>query len=179
MLNCSKFVIKPIVMNLLFNIAILSTGNKLTCDCRLSWLHKLRNDTKSKRLKASLDRLNCIMDTKVKTSVPNIKVELINVISKDLKKDVEKDKIYEEIGEEDDENFYDEMQDQDHSGDNKIEYRRKLLEIPTEMLPCPKKLSYEESFSPPTQDEVRYYQSSSSKNNLDIVLMFIVVVNVL
>lgn len=118
------------------------------------------------------------MDTKVKTNLQNVKVELINVNSKDLKKDIEKEKNYEEI-EEDDENFYDEMQDQDNSGDNKIEYKRKLLEIPTAMLPCPKKLSYEESFSPPTQDEVRYYQNSSSKNNLDIVLIFIVMVNVL
>lgn len=157
----------------------MSTGNKLTCDCRVSWLHKLRNETKSKRLKASLDRLNCIMDTKIKANPPNVKLEIINVVSKDLKKDVEKEKIYEDIEEDDDENFYDEMQDQDNSGDNKIEYRRKLLEIPTEMLPCPKKLSYEDSFSPPTQDEVRYYQSSSSKNNLDIVLMLIVTVNVL
>lgn len=119
------------------------------------------------------------MDTKVKTNLPNVKVEMINVVSKDLKKDTEREKIYDEIEEEDDENFYDEMQDQDNSGDNKIEYRRKLLEIPTEMLPCPKKLSYEESFSPPTQDEVRYYQSSSSKNNLDIVLILIVTLNVL
>lgn len=119
------------------------------------------------------------MDTKLKTNLPNVKIERINVISKDLKKDIEREKHYEEIEEEDDENFYDEMQDQDNSDDNKIEYRRKLLEIPIEMLPCPKKLSYEDSFSPPTQDEVRYYQSSSSKHNLDIVLVLIGVVNML
>lgn len=120
------------------------------------------------------------MDTKIKSNLPTVKIERVNVISKDLKKDIEAEKSYEEIDEEDDENFYDEMQDQDNSDDNKIEYRRKLLEIPTEMLPCPKKLSYEESFSPPTQDEVRYYQSSSSKSNLDIVLLLIgIIANVL
>lgn len=61
-------------------------------------------------------------------------------------------------------NYDDAMQDQETENDNtKIEYRRKLLEIPSEMLPCPNRLIYEASYSPPTQDEVKYYKTSSSQ----------------
>lgn len=70
--------------------------------------------------------------------------------------DFEEDKIYDET-----------MQDQDTETDgSKIEYRRKLLEIPAEMLPCPNRLSYEASYSPPTQDEVKYYKTSASAKSL-------------
>lgn len=67
----------------------------------------------------------------------------------------------------DDKNYDDAMQDQEtDSGESKIEYRRKLLEIPMNMLPCPNRLSYEASYSPPTQDEVKYYYKTSSSNGL-------------
>ncbi|XP_049875394.1 connectin-like [Pectinophora gossypiella] len=168
-----------IVENMKLNYALISLdGNKLTCDCRLSWLHRLRNETKSKRLKISLDRLNCVMDNKLKTNLVDIQVEKVSPkISISYKKD---DKIYDDNEEDlgDDNMYEDTMQDQDIDSDKtKIEYRRKLLEIPTEMLPCPKKLSYEEELSPPTQDEVRYF-GSSDKSKGSIVLLILVTVHV-
>ncbi|CAH1636754.1 unnamed protein product [Spodoptera littoralis] len=150
--------VQNVLENMKSNYALISLdGNKLTCDCRLSWLHKLRNETKSKRVKASLSRLNCIMDTK--TNIGTLKIEKPQkAIQGSYKKEID----YEE--EEFEEKHYDDaMQDQETDNDDvKIEYKRKLLEIPTEMLPCPNRLIYEASFSPPTQDEVKYYKTSSS-----------------
>lgn len=159
------------------NIIFLLTGNKLACDCRLSWLHKLRNETRSRRVKASLERLNCIMDTKLKTNLGNIKIE--NTDLKVIKQ------ISDKIDDEDDnfDDVYDEMQDQDNGNDvSKREYRRKLMEIPVDMLPCANKLSYEASYSPPTQDEVKYYKTSgaNSLENISIsLIIFLILVKVL
>ncbi|KAM3960206.1 uncharacterized protein ACR2FA_005688 [Aphomia sociella] len=152
--------------NMKTHYALISlNGNKLKCDCRLSWLHTLRNETKSKRMKMSLDHLNCIMDMKLKTKLGTIVGNRENspksnpsVTWKDYEEfdDFESDKIYDEA-----------LQDRSADTDEtKIEYRRKLLEIPSDMLPCPNQLTYEASYSPPTQDEVKYYKTSSSENNV-------------
>ncbi|XP_072930622.1 uncharacterized protein [Epargyreus clarus] len=178
--------LRSVMENMKSNYALISLdGNKLTCDCRLSWLHKLRNETRSKRVRASLDRLSCIMDTKLKSYLGNVKVQKINDAS--LKTGVfrKDDKNYDEADDDvDDDNTYDDtMQDQENDLDgSKVEYKRKLLEIPAEMLPCPSKLSYEASYSPPTQDEVKYYKASSSKTcipNIVRLLAFLVLTKVL
>ncbi|XP_041981447.1 connectin-like [Aricia agestis] len=142
-------------------------GNKLSCDCRLSWLHKLRNETRSKRVKASLDRLNCIMDNKLKTNLGEIKTQI--KVTK-----VKSDKVYDD-DDEFEEDYDDTMHDQETG--NKIEFRRKLLEIPTGMLPCASKLSYEASYSPPTQDEVKYYKTSGGTRVVSTALFLIAILN--
>lgn len=99
------------------------------------------------------------MDTKT-TNIGTVKIEKPQkTIQGSFKKDID----YEE--EELEEKHYDDaMQDQETDNDDtKIEYKRKLLEIPAEMLPCPNRLIYEASYSPPTQDEVKYYKTSSSQ----------------
>lgn len=149
-----------------FNIVFyLSTGNKLTCDCRLSWLQKLRNETRSKRLKASILRLNCIMDTKLKSNLGTVNQQTkTNLITQKKELDYE---------DEEEEKQYDEMQDQENnSEEGKVEYRRKLVDIPNEILPCPNRLIYEASYSPPTQDEVKYYKASSAgRHSFDACLI--------
>lgn len=99
------------------------------------------------------------MDTKLKSNLGTVKVQTkTNLIP--LKKDLD----YEDDDEIDDKQ-YDEMQDQENdSQDTKVEYRRKLVDIPSEMLPCPNRLIYEASYSPPTQDEVKYYKASSGES---------------
>ncbi|KAJ8720369.1 hypothetical protein PYW07_012412 [Mythimna separata] len=154
--------VQNVLENMKSNYALISLdGNKLTCDCRLSWLHKLRNETKSKRVKASLSRLNCIMDTK--TNIGTVRIEKPPKTIPNIQGAYKKDVDYEE--EEFEEKHYDDaMQDQEtENDDTKIEYKRKLLEIPAEMLPCPNRLIYEASYSPPTQDEVKYYKASSGR----------------
>ncbi|XP_026493985.1 connectin-like [Vanessa tameamea] len=169
--------LRSVIDNMKSNYALISLdGNKLTCDCRLSWLHKLRNETRSKRVKASLDRLQCIMDTKLKNNLVNIKVQNAEVqykVNIGLKKEIDKNDDDEEEFEDD--NIYDDaMKDQENGLDvTKKDYRRKLMEIPVDMLPCASKLSYEASFSPPTQDEVKYYKTSGCEKCLASTVSFI------
>ncbi|KAG7301845.1 hypothetical protein JYU34_013236 [Plutella xylostella] len=144
-------------------------GNQLTCDCRLSWIYKLRNETRSKRQRVSLDRLNCIM------AEPTNNIELSRPATNKIKQtnrvvikpvvNKNEDKAYDDIDEEfGEDRAYDEpMQDQETETEKVLEYRRKLLEIPSEQLPCPHRLIHSaESHSPPTQDEVKYFKTSSS-----------------
>ncbi|XP_063624996.1 connectin-like [Cydia splendana] len=143
---------QSVLENMKSNYALISLdGNKLTCDCRLLWLHKLKNETRSKRVKASLERLSCIMDLKLKTDLGKKK--------NDIPKNPTSTHDYD--NDEFDDDKYDETMQDDTVG-NKVEYRKRLLEISTDMLPCHNKLSYEASYSPPTQDEVKYYYSASS-----------------
>lgn len=91
------------------------------------------------------------------------------------------DKSYEETdGNMEDDNVYeDTMQDQENElNGNKIEYRRKLIEIPGEALPCPSLLSFEASFSPPTQDEVKYYKSTANKKVTVSIYLLLTVLNI-
>lgn len=103
------------------------------------------------------------MDTK--TNINTIKIEKAQKSIQTIQDSYKKDIVYEE--EEFEEKHYDDaMQDQETDNDDtsiKIEYKRKLLEIPAEMLPCPNRLINEASYSPPTQDEVKYYKTSSSQ----------------
>lgn len=78
----------------------------------------------------------------------------------------------EKIYDDNDEDFtedrvYDEtMQDQETDSNKvKVEFKRKLMEIPNETLPCPyRQIHSEESYSPPTQDEVRSFKTSDSNS---------------
>ncbi|KAJ8719790.1 hypothetical protein PYW08_011965 [Mythimna loreyi] len=55
--------IKPILENLKIKNAVLYlSGNKLTCDCRLSWIQILRNETKSEPLRMALDGVTCVIN---------------------------------------------------------------------------------------------------------------------
>lgn len=103
------------------------------------------------------------MDTKLKSNLGTVKIERV-IIDRTPKTGIalKKDTEYDDDEEIADDKTYDEMQDQEND-DVKIEYRRKLVEIPSEMLPCPNRLVSEASYSPPTQDEVKYYKTSSSE----------------
>ncbi|KAG6463774.1 hypothetical protein O3G_MSEX014061 [Manduca sexta] len=174
-------VMQNVLENMKSNYAVIFLdGNKLTCDCRLSWMYKLRNETKSKRVKASLSRLSCVTDVKLKSSASNKidknneRPQRINQIGprKVFDNDYEDDDVVEE------KQYEDTMQDQENDADeSKVEYRRRLLEIPAEMLPCPNRLVYEATYSPPTQDEVKYYKASSSETvplTFNLIILFAV-----
>ncbi|CAG9583389.1 unnamed protein product [Danaus chrysippus] len=177
--------LRSLVENMKTNYALISLdGNKFTCDCRLSWLYQLRNETRSKRVRASLVRLNCIMDTKLKANLGNIKVQKsetslrVNNGAYKIEKTDDDDDDFDE-----DHVYEDAMQDQENGLDSlKIEYRRKLMEIPVDMLPCASKLSYEASYSPPTQDEVKYYKTSGCEKrflSIFILILLCTLVNIM
>ncbi|XP_059062932.1 connectin-like [Achroia grisella] len=161
-----KEVVEKILENMKTHYGLISlNGNNLTCDCRLSWLHTLYNETQSKRLKTSLKYLNCNIDNKFKistdTTIDNTENSAklnLNVYRKDYEEvDFEYDKIYDDVKSRD------------------AEANRKVLQVLDKLL-CPYRLHSEGTYSPPTQDEVRYYQASSSeKTCLNSILLLIIV----
>ncbi|XP_013184554.2 connectin [Amyelois transitella] len=64
--------IKPILENLKVKTSVLYlSGNNLSCDCRISWIQILRNETKSEPLKAALDDVTCMLQNSEKIETTN------------------------------------------------------------------------------------------------------------
>lgn len=63
--------IKPILHNLRNSTSYFQIEyNKLKCDCRLEWLHKFFNETKSESIRNGLDRVKCIIEETSSTTTP-------------------------------------------------------------------------------------------------------------
>lgn len=164
----------------------MSTGNKFACDCRLSWIHILRNETKSKRLRIALDRLNCVVDPKNKGKLIDTNLETTTLGKNDViafNKDVSKDNFEENDGDDfEEDKMYEDTPLNLESVGVQIEVRKKLLGIPYDMLPCPQKSVHSGIlYSPPTQDEVKYYKASSGVTigSSLLSLAFLMMLNVL
>ncbi|CAH2090545.1 unnamed protein product [Euphydryas editha] len=175
--------IKPILENLKMKTSVLYlSGNKLSCDCRLSWIQSLRNDTKSEPLRMALDEVTCIQN--------NGKQEATKIFNEDIVKEVKSPKsentfeIDSNSGvsqqDENDEEFY-----VDPNPSYKFETTIKpitneiaLVEIPAESLPCPGELiqNGEDSLMLSSKDENYWQPSSSLKilSNLSLVLTLVI-----
>ncbi|XP_076238506.1 leucine rich repeat protein connectin [Calliopsis andreniformis] len=58
--------IKPIVTNLYNSTShFYLSGNKLICDCKLTWIWGLRNETKNRKLRDALEELTCFLEEKI------------------------------------------------------------------------------------------------------------------
>lgn len=119
------------------------------------------------------------MDTTYKVNIPTQKQDVTYEKIAKSNQVYSKKIITDDYDDDDDvDDKYDEtMQDQENDAENKVEYRKRLIDIPIEVLPCPDRLIYEASFSPPTQDEVKYYKTSYGMklttciSNLALVLL--------
>ncbi|XP_047998111.1 connectin-like [Leguminivora glycinivorella] len=120
------------------NALISLEGNKLTCDCSLRWIFGLNNETRSKRLKAALESVTCIMDDKSNMAIGEKK----NIPKNQTTNDYENDEFDDEV--------------------DTVEYKNLLRELSPEMLRCSNKISHEASDSPPTDNEVSNHYSTSS-----------------
>ncbi|CAK9833827.1 Con [Anthophora retusa] len=147
--------IKPIVTNLYNSTSYFYlTGNKLICDCKLAWIWGLRNETKNKQLRHSLEALTCFLESNNATlKINNEDVEWNealeiarhsgeyrasglrgsssegdNVYFSD---DYESKDGYEDFSSNSD--FQPEMQ----MVEGKLHYKRTLLDLKLEELPCP------------------------------------------
>ncbi|XP_052742008.1 connectin [Bicyclus anynana] len=127
--------IKPILDNLKPSGSnLLLEENNFVCDCRLKWMHSLRNETKSQNTKDSLEGVTCKMDPPIVSSAYN--------------------KIPEETSNANQDNHYNEnavdIFTKTNSTDKKVdEYnalsdtsakkgvKRNVLKIAPETLPCP------------------------------------------
>lgn len=137
----------------------LFSGNPFTCDCRLSWIYVLRNETKDSNLRSILERVSCVTD-----SLYDRRTDSENSESEDeasIEDDSIGDESYEEYGEEKtyeitNNMMYNDPTQSDDVSDKEVS-TRKLTDIPLDVLPCPKELmqSMEETYGHPVQNEIR------------------------
>lgn len=144
-------------------MCLLFAGNPLECDCRLSWIYALRNETKDVALKHALEKVSCILETtlerRVDTDDTHIETPEVNVLADDN---------YE---------YYDKEEYNDRLK-HKSNKDKKLTDIPLEMLPCPKELmeTIEESYGHPVQNEIRlkaYSNVSKRAPSLSLLLLLL------
>lgn len=135
-------------------------GNPLSCNCRLSWIYLLRNETKDSTLKHALEKISCVADPIDKHPEDNNEIDE-NTLA---------DENYE---------YYDKGEE-DGSKEKLKAKLTKLVDIPLETLPCPKELmqSIDESYGHPIQNEIRlkaYSNVASVAPSLVILLMVILI----
>ncbi|CAB3376827.1 Hypothetical predicted protein [Cloeon dipterum] len=132
----TRETIQP-MMNQLTNRSayLLLTGNFFECDCRMNWVHALHNETNSEVVRSFLEELTCNLSS---GDIPNALLEL------------EKSKAVQPVRSRNSE--YDEDYDDEHLQDTETHnyppaakpvaspsgpVTRHLLEIPSDLLPCP------------------------------------------
>lgn len=116
------------------------TGNPFSCDCRLSWVYLLRNETKDNTLKHALEKVSCINDPTVDRRVTD---------------QDETEHTNENVLSDDTYDYYE--KGDDYIERTKASKAKKLTDIPLETLPCPRELmqTIEENYGHPVQNEIR------------------------
>ncbi|XP_031766893.2 connectin-like [Galleria mellonella] len=120
------------------SIAVYLDDNPLNCDCRLSWVYLLRNETKHNALLNALEKISCVME-------PHGHDGKDKVYNKNLLPDDSYD--YYDTNNNDYNNF---IKPTNNEG-------KKLINIPIDALPCPKEImkSIEETYGHPVQNEIK------------------------
>lgn len=168
-------------------------GNNFDCDCRLSWMHMLRNDTKSEKVRSSLEHVTCHLEPDLYGNIPlpeeETKSTLATVHHHHQKQYMSQHKnhISEKAGnrmsnddhddeteneEYDDEIFEDPQQDSSNMETNN-KNQRHLFQIPIDLLPCPEELrdSTDAPLSRLSQGEIKDYRNSCSSCCLESVVV--------
>ncbi|KAK6634020.1 hypothetical protein RUM44_004627 [Polyplax serrata] len=105
--------------------------NRLKCDCHISWIHTLRNETLNTEMRLALEDLTCIMESDGTTNLSLMTTEKpqddqtytvdVNSLQYD-DEDVEYD---------------DDIASTEYDNEAGKPPRRKIVDIPVEKLPCP------------------------------------------
>ncbi|XP_050666879.1 connectin-like isoform X2 [Leptidea sinapis] len=147
--------LRPIYDNLkLQKSYIYLEGNDFDCDCHLAWMHKLRHEAKSIKVRTSLENFLCKFSHSSNTQFTYYeKIDSkININGDKLSDDADN---IEEFHDENEESFIDEPKKV--RGDND----RTLLQIPVELLPCPTEVKSvtDRTYTYPSQNEAKDYRN--------------------
>lgn len=147
-------------MEIRYSIGPLFSGNPLSCDCRLSWIYVLRNETKDNTLKYALEKISCFTDSTVERRLndqEDIETSNENVLTGDNY------------------DYYD--KNEDYVEKKAKTKAKKLIDIPLDTLPCPKELmqTIEESYGHPVQNEIRLKYSAVGRNAPSFILYLMLV----
>ncbi|XP_050666788.1 connectin-like [Leptidea sinapis] len=153
-------IVKPILDNLKQKTSVLYlSGNRLRCDCRLSWIQVLRNETMSEPLRQALDEVTCISLTE-QTSESNINTATDS--DKELNLETESEPVQQDAN---DDVTFGEVGSFKYEDEKSLANQIVLVDIPPETLPCPNKLGHngEDSLMLSSKDESFWLPNSSVK----------------
>ncbi|CAH2041139.1 unnamed protein product, partial [Iphiclides podalirius] len=136
-------------------------GNDFECDCYLAWMHKLRHEAKSIRVRTSLENFVCKLNSDPVMNSHLMFYEKSEIGYNDFFLDDKnqirdyKDNTEDSIQDELDEEFVDEPKLM------KKENEKTLLQIPVELLPCPAvvKSVTDRTYTYPSQNEAKDYRN--------------------
>ncbi|XP_063538481.1 connectin-like [Cydia strobilella] len=165
--------VKPILDNLKAKTAVLYlSGNQLTCDCRLSWIHVLRNETKSEPLISALDDVTCVQKPR---EIPN---DISQTYDQKHSFEIETNA---DVFQQDEEDVYEEASPSyklEATAPPKLE-QVVVLDIPVQALTCSQEVPQngEDSLMLSSKDESYWRPSSSFKilSNLSLVLTLVTI----
>lgn len=136
---------KFLLFNLLKQLFFVSE-NQFICDCRLSWMYKLRNETKNERVRNSLDELTCYLensDIKILPAATTTKVT--TMASKTIRQPFTPNDYDDEenpLGD-DEEYLYDQQENNSNTlavTKQEDPFMKHLFQIAVNDLPCPQSL---------------------------------------
>ncbi|KAJ8684392.1 hypothetical protein QAD02_020184 [Eretmocerus hayati] len=125
---------------------LLNFCNKLICDCQLTWIWGLRNETKNLKLREGLEELVCLLDASYEPKFDSGEditraLEYHRSIGYQAKSSVHSSPIeksqYQEDGYEYDYEDSNLQLGRQVVSDGKTSYVRRLLELKPDLLPCP------------------------------------------
>ncbi|XP_031339828.1 connectin-like isoform X1 [Photinus pyralis] len=105
--------------------------NKFVCDCRLAWMHALRNEAKGEKIREALDKLTCHLQKADGES--SIKPHADAVLNRRPNTSTGLDYAGEDV---DDTVYYDDDDEDEQPQKSSPENLRRVLEIPPSELPC-------------------------------------------
>lgn len=129
------------------NFSFVSENNFI-CDCRLSWMYKLRNETKNERVRNSLDELTCYLensDVKIHPAARPTTIKITTPQPKTIRQPYTPNDYDDEENPIDDEEEY--LYDQQENSSNSLpstqkedQFVKHLFQIAMNDLPCPRSL---------------------------------------
>ena len=124
------------------------TGNSFKCDCRLSWMYLLRNETPSEQIRNSLEELTCRLGSEVPDYLDhdaNVSMEDAteppHINSRGYGEDLYGGRGYESDG----------RRGQPDASTSEPSNLKHLFDIPQDQLPCPEDLQLEPDSTFPFQ----------------------------
>lgn len=156
------------------------TANEFPCDCHLAWMHKLRHEASSVKVRTSLENFICKFDAEPPLNSHFAYFERNVIGSNNLNEADDKSQIKDYLDNPDD-FIPDESDDTyiDEPRASKAENERTLLQIPVETLPCPQdaKSVTDRTYTYPSQNEAKDYRnlipslSSKLRISFDLLLL--------
>ncbi|RVE42134.1 hypothetical protein evm_013215 [Chilo suppressalis] len=173
--------VRPIYDNLKNqNSYIYLDGNEFSCDCHLAWMHKLRHEAKSTKVRNSLENFICKFSIDPSMNSHYTYFERTAISSNNLYGiDMEEKSQVKDYLDTSDDIFHDEIDDTyaDEPKLAKKENEKTLLQIPIELLPCPQdvKSVTDRTYTYPSQNEAKDYRNlilSSTSTGHSVIVSF-------